>query len=128
MEPGTSHADRASSIQHQEQSPEMSKPPRRYHQVLLILSFITFSWLGFMVVHEFGHVFAAWLTGGSVSRVFLHPLQISWTPLAHNPHPRIVAWGGPVFGSLAPPVFFDSVGLLPLPGSYPFCFFTGFFR
>src|SRR5260221_3887279 len=126
MEPGTSHADRASSIQHQEQSPEMSKPPRRYHQVLLILSFITFSWLGFMVVHEFGHVFAAWLTGGSVSRVVLHPLQISWTALAHNPHPQIVAWGGPLFGSLAPLVFFAAARALRVPGFYLYSFFAGF--
>jgi len=48
-------------------------------QVFLIVSFIAFSWLGFMVVHEFGHIAVAWSSGGSLSHVTLHPLQISWS-------------------------------------------------
>ena len=68
---------------------------QRYLQILLVASFIAFSWLAFMVVHEFGHALTAWLTGGSVSLMILHPLQISWTSFSRNPHPQLVAWGGP---------------------------------
>ena len=32
---------------------------QRLHQFLLIASPLAFSWLGFMAVHEFGHVLAA---------------------------------------------------------------------
>jgi hypothetical protein len=49
-------------------------------------------------VHELGHVLAAWLTGGTVQRVVLHPLEISRTDVAPNPHPLLVAWAGPLVG------------------------------
>jgi hypothetical protein len=49
-------------------------------------------------VHELGHVLAAWLTGGTVQRVVLHPFTISRTDVSPNPHPLIVAWGGPLVG------------------------------
>jgi hypothetical protein len=55
-----------------------------------------------MAVHEAGHVFGAWLTGGTVERVVLHPLAISRTDLVVNPHPVLVAWAGPLFGVLLP--------------------------
>jgi hypothetical protein len=60
------------------------------------------SWLGMMVVHEMGHVLGAALTGGRVARVILHPLSFSRTDLATNPRPLVVAWAGPVLGSLIP--------------------------
>jgi uncharacterized membrane protein len=99
---------------------------QRPYQILLIASFVAFSWLSFMVVHEFGHVVSAWLSGGSVSRVVLHPMQISWTALAHNPHPRLVAWGGPILGSLFPLGLLAGAHALGLPGRYLFRFFAGF--
>lgn len=55
-----------------------------------------------MAVHEAGHVLGAWLTGGTVERVVLHPLAISRTDLAVNPHPVLVSWAGPLFGALLP--------------------------
>ena len=39
--------------------------PDRFFQILLVVSTIVFSWLGMMVVHEFGHVLHIWLTGRS---------------------------------------------------------------
>lgn len=54
------------------------------------------------VVHEAGHVVAAWVTGGEVAAVVLHPLAISRTDVAPNPHPLVVVWGGPIIGSLVP--------------------------
>ncbi len=60
------------------------------------------SWYGMMVVHESGHVLGAWASGGRVARVVLHPLAFSRTDLAENPHPLLVVWGGPVWGSVLP--------------------------
>jgi hypothetical protein len=98
----------------------------RLFQLLLICSFITLSWLGFMVVHEFGHVVTGWVTGASVSRVILHPLQISWTAFTNNPHPQLVAWGGPILGSLLPLGLFAIAKANHAPGIYLFRFFAGF--
>ena len=79
-----------------------------------------------MVVHEFGHALVAWLTGGSVAFMVLHPLQISWTAFAYNPHPQLVAWGGPVLGALLPVFFLVAACRLRAPGLYLFRFFAGF--
>lgn len=59
-------------------------------------------WLLMQGVHEFGHVLHAWTSGGTVTRVVLHPLTISRTDVAPNPHPRFVAWGGFVWGAAIP--------------------------
>jgi hypothetical protein len=53
-------------------------------------------------VHELGHVLAAWLSGGTVQRVVLHPFTISRTDVSPNPHPLIVAWAGPLVGVFLP--------------------------
>ncbi len=68
----------------------------------MIVSLLALSWLGMMVVHELGHVLHAWLSGGSVARVVLQPLEISRTDVSPNPHPQFVAWGGPPWGALIP--------------------------
>jgi hypothetical protein len=47
---------------------------KRLPQILLIVTFIGFSWLAMQVVHEAGHVLLARLTGGEVTKVALHPL------------------------------------------------------
>jgi hypothetical protein len=99
---------------------------QRFFQFVLIVSFITFSWLAFMVVHEFGHALAAWLTGGSVALMVLHPLQISWTTFAPNPHPQLVAWGGVMFGSMLPLALLKVASQARSPGLYLFRFFAGF--
>lgn len=99
---------------------------QRSLQLLLIVSFIAFSWLAFMVVHEFGHAVTAWVSGGSVSLVVLHPLQISWTAFSRNPHPQLVAWGGPFWGALLPVLILGGARLIRSPGVYLFRFFAGF--
>ena len=74
----------------------------RLRQSILIVSTLLGSWLGMQAVHELGHVIGAWMTGGRVACVVLHPLTISRTDLAENPHPLSVVWAGPVFGALFP--------------------------
>jgi hypothetical protein len=74
----------------------------RLAQATLILAMLCCSWIGMQLVHELGHVVAAWSTGGAVQRVVFHPLAISRTEVSPNPAPRAVAWSGPVIGSLLP--------------------------
>ena len=99
---------------------------KRLAQILLIVTFIAFSWLGMQVVHEAGHVLVARATGGEVIRVALHPLIVSRTDLGANPHPLAVVWGGPVLGSLLPLVAFALAAVCRVPGVYLFRFFAGF--
>jgi hypothetical protein len=75
---------------------------KRLNQVLLIGTFLPLAWLCMMIVHEFGHVIAAWLTGGTVAKVILHPLVLSRTDLSYNPRPLLVSWAGPFLGSVIP--------------------------
>ena len=113
--PHRCHAARASRIVEATGGPTRSaesRPPighavdggavSRLPQFILILSTVLGSWLGMQLVHEFGHVLGAWLTGGRVARVVFHPLTISRTDLAHNPNPLAVVWAGPLFGVTAP--------------------------
>jgi len=78
------------------------------------------------VVHESGHVLGAWLTGGRVSRVVLHPLTISRTDLAHNPSPLVVVWAGPITGVVAPLLLWAGAAALRLSGAFVLRFFEGF--
>ena len=75
---------------------------RRLPQLILIGATGPLAWLWMQIIHESGHALFSWLTGGTVRRVVLHPLTISRTDLDLNPHPLIVCWAGPVFGSIAP--------------------------
>src|SRR5258707_11667766 len=99
---------------------------KRLPQILLIVTFIGFSWLGMQVVHEAGHVVVALLTGGEVAKVALHPLIMSRTDLGENPHPLAVVWGGPLIGSALPLLLFALGAALGAPGVYLFRFFAGF--
>jgi Peptidase M50B-like len=74
----------------------------RVQQAWLIISTLLVSWLVMQGVHELGHVVAAWLTGGQVTRVVLHPLTISRTDVDPNPNPPIVVWSGPIVGVVVP--------------------------
>lgn len=75
---------------------------QRFLQLLFVVSILVLSWLAMMAVHELGHVIGAFVSGGSVSRVVLHPLTISRTDVAPNPHPGLVVWCGPLVGVTLP--------------------------
>lgn len=74
----------------------------RVHQVLLIVTFLAFSWLAMMILHELGHVIGAVCVGASVEKVVLHPLEISRTDVGNNQHPLVVIWAGPILGAMLP--------------------------
>jgi len=77
-------------------------------------------------VHELGHALGAWLTGGRIERIVLHPLTISRTDVGENPHPLIVAWAGPVIGVLVPLSLWAVAKAFQVPGAFLFRFFAGF--
>ncbi len=78
-------------------------------RTIFVLCLLFPSWMGMQAVHEAGHVLGATITGGSVERVILHPLAISRTDVAPNPHPGLVVWLGPIVGCLLPVVMFAAV-------------------
>ena len=99
---------------------------KRLHQGSLIVSAILGSWLGMQMVHEFGHVLGAWVSGGQVARVVLHPLTISRTDLLDNPNPLMVVWAGPVVGVLLPLLGWLIAAWVRMPGAFVLRFFAGF--
>lgn len=98
----------------------------RRNQLLLIVSVLLLSWLGMQIVHESGHVVAAWLSGGHVTGVVLHPLAISRTDLDVNPAPRFVTWCGPVVGTVLPVGAWGIAAWRRFPGHSLLRFFAGF--
>jgi VanZ like family len=99
---------------------------RRSTQVCLIVSTLAISWLGMMIVHEGGHVLAAWLGGETVQRVVLHPLAFSRTDATHDRHPLLLIWGGPLIGTVVPLIVLAVVKWSRAAGFYLFQFFAGF--
>jgi hypothetical protein len=99
---------------------------KRLHQGILIAATVSGSWLGMQAVHELGHVLGAWLTGGRIAKVVLHPLAISRTDLALNPSPLVVAWAGPAIGVALPLLGWIIAARARLPWTYLPRFFAGF--
>ncbi|MGC1273326.1 MAG: M50 family metallopeptidase [Planctomycetaceae bacterium] len=102
--------------------------PRREHvlRTLLVAALLPLCWLTMQVVHEAGHVLAAWMTGGTVTAVVLHPLAISRTDVSPNPHPLPVVWAGPLVGVIAPAAIWLVVAALRQPSTFLWQFFAGF--
>lgn len=95
-------------------------------RIVLIVSTLATCWLGMQIVHEAGHVLAAWLTGGTITNVVLHPLTISRTDVFPNPHPTIVVWSGPLVGCVIPLMAAFVAQWLRVPAAFLFRFFAGF--
>ena len=99
---------------------------KRLDQIVLIGTFLAFSWLAMQAVHELGHVLGGLAGGGTISKVVLHPCTISRTDLSHNPHPLFEVWAGPLAGALLPLLAFLAAKTARCPGLYLFRFFAGF--
>jgi hypothetical protein len=99
---------------------------RRFHQAVLIGSFLPLCWFAMMAVHELGHVMAAVASVGTVERVVLYPLTISRTDVSINPRPLLVAWAGSLFGILLPLALLTLVRLCRFQWTYLAQFFAGF--
>jgi hypothetical protein len=106
---------------------QSSRPTQlRFHQALLIVSTLAWSWLAMQAVHEFGHVLHARSSEGRVVRVVLHPLVISRTDVDPNPHPQFVAWGGPIWGAIMPLAAFGVVRAAGWSRAWLARFFAGY--
>lgn len=99
---------------------------QRFHQIVFVVSLLALSWLLMMVVHEFGHVIGAWISGGELERVVLHPLTISRTDVSPNPNPSIVVWLGPILGCAMPAAIWWFVPRRLLMARKIAIFFAGF--
>jgi hypothetical protein len=99
---------------------------QRFLSASIVVLLVALSWLGMMAVHELGHVVAAWVSGGSVMQVVLHPLAISRTDVLPNPHPLVVVWGGPIVGVLLPVMAWAAMRAANLSWAYLLRFFAGF--
>ena len=99
---------------------------RRMNQVILIVSFVSFCWLAFMALHELGHVIAGLATGGSVTKVVVHPLAISRTDVSPDPNPLATVWAGPVVGVVLPLLVWSVFRKFKIAGDYLARFFAGF--
>jgi hypothetical protein len=73
--------------------------PWRVPVRLLIL---TASWYAMMIVHELGHVLAAWATGSTLSGVVVPWVGLSQTVIPVYRHPTWVVGTGPIVGVLVP--------------------------
>ena len=93
--------------------------------MVLIVTAALLAWLLLQVVHELGHVLGACLIGGTVQRVVLDPLTISRTDVEPNPQPLVVAWAGPVFGSLAPLAIWGLMSAMRIRVAWLARFFAG---
>jgi len=81
----------------------------RLIQMVFVASLLATSWLLMMAFHELGHIAAAWVTGGTVQNVVLHPLAISQTDVFPNPRPLFVVWAGPIIGCVLPVALASSI-------------------
>ncbi|GAB5404556.1 MAG: hypothetical protein Aurels2KO_27870 [Aureliella sp.] len=67
---------------------------------LFAVPLLGWAWLSCMLIHEFGHVLAAWLTGGRLVLVDVRPFVFSTTLVEPNPMPSVVLWSGFLLGWL----------------------------
>ena len=83
-------------------------------------------WLGMMAVHEAGHVLHARASGGVVDRVSVPLAGFSQTFYSVNPRPHFVAWGGAVWGCVAPLMMLGLASRGPRQLRGAIQFFAGF--
>ncbi len=98
----------------------------RFQQIVLIGSTLGYCWLGMQIVHEMGHVLAAYASGETVHALVLNPMVISRTDVSHDRHPLAVIWSGPILGALIPLASLAFARLLRCRLFYLFQFFAGF--
>jgi hypothetical protein len=84
------------------------------------------SWLGMQAVHELGHIFSAYITGGNVVDVGLHPLEFSRTEVTYGTSPLAVIWMGPLVGIAIPVTAWLLASALRCRDAFLLRFFAGF--
>ena len=99
-------------------------PEKLMRKLAFFTIYFTICWFGMELIHEMGHVFAAWFSGATVERVVLWP--ISRTDTADVQFPLWVYGSGPVFGAIFPVMVWGISVLFRFKHAYLFRFFAGF--
>ncbi len=86
--------------------------------------FVVLCWFGMEIVHESGHVLAAWCSGATVERVVLWP--ISRTDISGAEYPLFIHGAGAVLGAAFPVLFWMFTAWLQWKSVFLFRFFAGF--
>lgn len=68
---------------------------------LLLFGSFAFGYNAATALHELGHVLAAWMTGGRVQALHLHPFTTSYTNISPDPSPLLTHAAGVTLGPLA---------------------------
>ncbi|MCC6969309.1 MAG: hypothetical protein IT434_03735 [Phycisphaerales bacterium] len=82
-------------------------------RVLIIAILLAASWYAMMLVHECGHVIAAWSTGSHVEAVRVPWLGFSQTIVPTTDWPRVVAASGAALGSALPFLAWLTIRCMP---------------
>lgn len=98
----------------------------RRAEVAAAVAFVLACWWGMQMVHEGGHVVAAFVSGGRVVAVELRPWAISRTDVDPNPFPLFVVWGGPIVGVLVPLLAWSILRTCRMAAAALVRFFAGF--
>lgn len=77
-------------------------PNPRWRQITVVVSTLVASWYGMMLVHELGHVLAAWATGSRIDRVRVPFFGLSQTEISVPKHALLVVAAGPIAGIALP--------------------------
>ncbi len=75
--------------------------PPSVRGALLLLGSFAFGYNAATALHEFGHVLAAWATGGRVQAFYLHPFTTSYTTIDPDPSPLLTHAAGVTLAPLA---------------------------
>lgn len=95
-------------------------------RAIFLLCLLVACWLWMQIAHEFGHVLGAWMTGGTVEHLVLHPLAISRTDVSGSDQPLVVIWAGPIVGCVLPLLVWFTSNALKWSRAFLFRFFAGF--
>lgn len=82
-------------------------------RIIIIALLLAGSWYAMMLVHEFGHVIGAWITGSHIHSVRVPWVGFSQTLVPVTPWPRVVTASGPVVGAMLPVLIWRSARRIP---------------
>ena len=105
----------------------------KHHRTIacvLIATWLPFCWLVMQLLHELGHLVAAWLLGVEVVRFHFGLLTVSHTMLNDAGQSQAtllaVTWAGSIMGMLLPLVIWGGVALFRLREAFLARFLAGF--
>jgi len=109
------------------------KNTMRYHRTtscILIATWLPFCWLAMQLLHELGHLVAAWRLGVEIVQFHFGLLTVSHTMLddAGQSQATLLAttWAGPMAGMILPLVIWGIVALFRLREAFLARFLAGF--